>query len=291
MVAVMASAGVMPLYPQPGPVRSLQGLYLEQDLRAGSGGRMVVYANFVSSLDGRVALPNTRGKSGVPEAIANTRDWWLFQELAVQADSLLVSGRYLRARSRGEVQDLFAAFHDPGFKTLRQWRAARGLPVRPRIVVLTRRVDFAPPLDMKATELLVITGEGAASCSGAQRLRNAGAAVVAAGPGDAVEPRRLRAALTDAGGGLVYAVGGPRVLHQLVAGNVLDRLYLTQVPQLLGGAHMTTLIEGLELRPPGQLRLHSLHLDCETSCKGAGQLFGCFEVIPSDARGPIDYTD
>lgn len=276
MADAVEHAGVLPLYPQPGPVRPLRDLYLDHDLRG--SGPALIYANFITSLDGCVALPDARGVFGVPTAIANARDWWLFQELAIQADALLVSGRYLRARARGEVQDLFAAFHDPRYQTLRAWRAGQGLPAWPRVAVLSRTVDFDPPAGVEPSGLLVLTGAPGAASSGAQRLREAGASVLGLGAGRAAEPGRIRAALNEAGCALVYAVGGPRVLHQLASGGALDRLYLTLAPNLLGGERKAGLIEGETLRPATALKLYSLCHDQAAQGAGAGQLFACYTV-------------
>ncbi|MEJ2479751.1 MAG: dihydrofolate reductase family protein [Acidihalobacter sp.] len=283
MTDAVDAAGVLPLYPQTGSERPLRGLYLDHGLR--SAGQLI-YANFISSLDGRVALPDGRGVFGVPAAIANPRDWWLFQELAVQADAMLVSGRYLRARARGEVQDLFAAFHDTRYEELRGWRKAQGLPAWPRVVVLTRTVDFEPPPDIDASRLLVLSGAAGASSAGARRLRSAGAEVVAAGAEDGIDAHRLRGILSEAGCHRVYAVGGPRVLHLLAAGAALDRLYLSLAPRLLGGEHLSTLVEGAVLDPAPVLKLYSLYYDQATQGAGAGQMFACYAVADeSDVGG------
>lgn len=268
------AAGVLPLYPQAGPARPLRDLYLAHDLRAAAGDATLIYANFIASLDGRVALPDTRGVLGVPAAIANPRDWRLFQELAVQADAVLVSGRYLRARARGEAQDLFAAFRADADAGLRAWRGARGLPAWPRIAVLSRTLDFAPPEDIAPERLLVLTGDAGAGSPAARDLRARGATVLAMASG----VRGLRAALSAAGCRLVYAVGGPRVLHALAASRALDRLYLSLAPALLGGERLATLVEGVPLEPPTRLRLHTLYYDLTSDAVGAGQLFGCYSV-------------
>lgn len=50
-------ANVLPLYPEAGAARALEGLYLEQRLHAlGTVREPFVYGSFVSSLDGRIAL-------------------------------------------------------------------------------------------------------------------------------------------------------------------------------------------------------------------------------------------
>lgn len=285
MAEAVDAVGVTPLYPQPGATRPLRGLYLDHDLRTAAVGGTLIYANFIASLDGRAALPNGRGVFGVPEAIANPRDWWLFQELAIQADAVLVSGRYLRARARGEVQDLFAAFHDSRYEELRAWRASQGLPAWPRVIALSRQVDFDLPDGLDPSNLLILTGAAGAASPGARRLLAAGVEVRAAGSGDGVDAGRLRDVLSEAGCCLVYAVGGPRVLRELASGRALDRLYLSLAPQLLGGEHMATLVEGGRLEPAPALRLHTLYYDQTTQGAGAGQLFACYATA---ATGNIE---
>jgi len=98
--------------PLPAAERKLEGLYLSHDLRQHylKSGRAFVYANFVTSIDGRIAVPRSNGNGlVVPKNIANKRDWRLFQELAAQADIIISSGRYLRDWANRSA---------PGFSTL-----------------------------------------------------------------------------------------------------------------------------------------------------------------------------
>lgn len=123
---------VIELYPAPGMSRPLHGLYLDQDLRQTAGADGFVYTNFISSLDGRIAMPGPNDRPRVPPAIANAKDWRLFQELAAQADVLLTSGRYLREYHPTNSQDVLAPYADPALRDLEQWRLARGCrPIRP----------------------------------------------------------------------------------------------------------------------------------------------------------------
>ncbi|AOU98785.1 hypothetical protein BI364_13150 [Acidihalobacter yilgarnensis] len=268
---------VRPLWP-PGEPRPLAGLYLEHDLRADADRAPLVYANFVASLDGRIALDDD---GGVPPAIANARDWWLFQELAIQADAIMISGRHLRARALGHAQDLFVAFTDPRYAALRAWRTARGLPAWPWIVVLSRRMDFAIPAGVPPERLLVLSSEAAATSPPADALRQRGATVLAAGH-DEVDARMAIDRLAARGLLAIYAVGGARMLHLLAAGGVLSHLYLTQVHRLLGGGPFTSLIEGAILGPPLDLRLHRLYYDPALPGAG-GQFFGCYRTLAPDA--------
>ncbi|MFN2221501.1 MAG: pyrimidine reductase, partial [Candidatus Promineifilaceae bacterium] len=100
---------VLQLYPLPSQQRPLKGLYLAHDLREQeprTAGRPTIYSNFVTSLDGRIAIPHpSRPGMMVPKTTANERDWRLFQELATQADLIISSGRYLRDWADGRAQE------------------------------------------------------------------------------------------------------------------------------------------------------------------------------------------
>ena len=108
--------------------------------------RPLVYANFVASLDGRIAVPGPTG-SGlmVPRQVANSRDWRLFQELAVQADVVISSGRYLRDYASGHAQEILRVYDDPQFADLAQWRVQHGLSPQPDIAVISASLDFPVP--------------------------------------------------------------------------------------------------------------------------------------------------
>ena len=75
---------VLRLLPTPAGQVPLHGLYLsERFAPPAKPSRSFVYANFITSLDGRISLPDPRtSKRTAPRAITNPRDWRLFQELA-----------------------------------------------------------------------------------------------------------------------------------------------------------------------------------------------------------------
>lgn len=276
----LAKAVVQPLWP-PGPPQMLVGLYLAHDLRAiaHKASFPLIYANYVSSLDGRIAL----GKGGVPPSLANSRDWWLFQELAVQADAVMVSGRYLRDRARGTAQDLFAAFSMPHYASLRAWRSEHALPSWPKIVVLSRELNCPLPSDVSAEHFLFLTGEKACDSFQAREFRQAGASVSAAGEHADVNARMIPEILAGFGLQTVYAIGGSNMLHLMAESGILSRLYLTQVNRLLGGQSFASLLGGKALTPPIDLRMHRLYYDTTGPGVG-GQLFACYLVSEANEQ-------
>ncbi len=242
---------VLRLYPPPAEKRPLKGLYLEHRLHR--QGKTCIYTDFIASLDGRIALKEG-GAFRVPGALANARDWRLFQELAAQAEAVIVSTHHLRARARGQARDILALDRD-----LRAWRAAQGLPPRPALLTISASLELPPGLP---TPLTVITG-GKAPPERAAALRSRGIQVLAVGEEERVTPEALAALLPTLGFRSIYSAAGPAILRLLAAGRVLDRLYLTLRHRLLGGEAFKTLIEGPPLLPPLSLTPRMLAYDPE----------------------------
>lgn len=273
---------VQALYPTPQPAALLHGLYLAHAIRRQrtTDDAPFVYSNFIASLDGRIALPRGDGSSEmqVPAAIANDRDWRLFQELAVQADVLISSGRYLRQYAAGRTQEILRVYDDPRFADLAQWRAAQKLPAQPAIAVLSRELDFPlpPALLAKGRRVVVITPHGA-NAGRVQTLRTAGVEVIVAEQ-DILSGEVVVNALAGRGLPVIYCTAGPKVLHLLLAAGRLDRLYLTLAGRILGGEPYAGLVEGPTLTPPVSMTLYSAYHDPHAP-DGAGQLLLCYQRV------------
>lgn len=266
------------LYPMPAQEVGLKGLYLRHDLRQYGErlGRPFVYTNYVTSIDGRIAVPRSDGPGMVvPKDIANDRDWRLFQELAAQADIIISSGRYLRDYAEGKTQEILRIYDDPRFEDLGRWRAGRGLPPYPDLAVISGGLDFPIPsfLTQSGRKVIVIT-HAAADHARRHILEGEAGHVITAGE-SAVSGRQAIDALGALGYRTIYMATGPHVHHLLLADGVLDRLYTTTVHRLLGGQPFSSLVEGDLLEPPADLRLNSLYFDPH-ALGGLGQHFTCY---------------
>ena len=264
---------VTQLYPPTAGSLPLEGLYLRERLRA-----PLLYSNFVTSLDGRIAVarPDHRTHE-VPRETANPRDWRLFQELAAQADVLITGARFFRQMKNDETPDVLPI--GPKYGDLRQWRVDQGLGAQPDLAILSGSLDL--PLKTlvaiaKHRRVRVFTGTQAPSERKAA-LRAAGIDVIEAGSGARVEGKQLRRALEALGAQRMYSVAGPQVLHALLADQVLDRLYLTLAGRLLGGTAFDTLCTGPRLEPAPKLHLANLYLD-PAAPSGAGQLLATYDL-------------
>lgn len=275
----MDTETIWQLYPAPAREVGLNGLYLGHDLRrhAADLGRAFVYTNYVTSLDGRIAIPRPEGKGMmVPTATANDRDWRLFQELAVQADVIITSGRYLRDYAEGKAQEILRVYDAPRFEDLGRWREDRGLSPYPDLAVISGSLDFPVPefLTQSDRHVVIIT-HGAADRERRRDLEAQAGQVVVAGD-KAVSGKQVVNGLSRLGYKTVYMATGPRVHHLLLADDALDRLYTTFAHRLLGGQPFSSLVEGELLEPAIGLKLHALYYDPH-ALEGLGQLFITYE--------------
>ena len=271
---------VTQLYPLPAAERPLEGLYLSHKLRQYSEAskRVFVYGNFVTSIDGRIAIPHpTRSGLMVPRNTANDRDWRMFQELAAQADMIISSGRYLRDWADGRAQEILQ-IDDPRLADLRDWRKSQGLSPQPDIAIISGSLRFPIPdvLSAGGRKIVVFTSANPDADRVAE-IESSGAQVVIAG-NERVEGAVLVQRMTEMGYRAVYSAAGPKVMQLLLSGGVLNRLYLTQANRLLGGQPFSSIVEGPLLETAVDLQINSIYLDPH-ALDGLGQLFVSYDCV------------
>ncbi|MFG2121297.1 pyrimidine reductase family protein [Streptomyces sp. NPDC048710] len=189
----------------------------------GSGARQPwLRANMVSTLDGAAQ------HEGHSQPISSAADMRIFGTLRALADVIVVGAETVRqegyrpARARAE----FAA-----------GRRAAGQGPAPAIAIVTAGLDldFSLPLFTSPLVPTVILTGATAAPDRVAAAEKAGARVVVAGEGMGVDPARAVRALADLGHTRQLTEGGPRLLGQLVAADVLDELCLTVSPMLSAG--------------------------------------------------------
>jgi riboflavin biosynthesis pyrimidine reductase len=283
------------LFPTPGADVPLRGLYLSEPFAPpAKRSASFVYANFIASLDGRISLPDPRTlKRSVPRAIANRRDWRLFQELAACADALLTSGRHVRDLPNGVSARNFPVSSEREYEDLARWRSALGLSPQPAVVVVTASLDLQPlaPLVESGRAVYVATGS-AADPRKTAAVESQGVRVLKAGDGTRVEGRMLVEALAREGHRNIALIGGGETLDALVVDDVLDRLYLTFACRMLGGLSFDTLLTGPALPQAALFTLKALHYDAQGADRSnVEQLFAIFDRCATAAtRGATGPT-
>ena len=280
----VAAKNLMRLFPTPAADAPLHGLYLSEPLAPpATRSASFVYANFIASLDGRISLPDPRTlKRSVPAAIANRRDWRLFQELAAGADALLTSGRHVRNLPNGVSARSFPVSSEREYEDLAHWRHTRGLSPQPAVVIVTASLDLPPlgPLVESGRSVYVATGS-AADPRKIAAVESQGVRVLDAGDGPRVQGRRLVEALAREAQRNIALIAGGEILDALIVDDVLDRLYLTFAFRMLGGLAFDTLLTGPELPRAARLTLKALHYDAQGPDKAnVEQLFAVFDRAP-----------
>ena len=267
------------LYPIPAQEVSLEGLYLQHDLRQFGPrlGRPFVYTNYIVSIDGRIAVPQRDNKGMVvPKDTVNDRDWRMFQELATQSDIIISSGRYLREYGEGKVQEILRIYDEPRFADLGRWRAERGLPAYPDLAIVSNSLNFTiPPFLTQSGRKVTIITHATADKERRRRLEDEGGHIAIAGE-SIVSGKRAIDALGALGYRTVYMATGPQVHHLLLTDNMVDRLYVTTAHRLLGNRPFSSLVEGGPLEPAVGLHLNALYFDPH-ALGGLGQQFTCYE--------------
>jgi 2,5-diamino-6-(ribosylamino)-4(3H)-pyrimidinone 5'-phosphate reductase len=236
---------VLKVYPP--PAREVSAVYEELALppaRHHGAVRPYVILNMVSSIDGRTTM---EGKAG---GLGSTTDRRTMRILRSRADAVMIGAGTLRAERLSLGLD-----------------ASDGVP-QPLAIIVAASGDI--PLEEnlivpEGQQVLVVLSD-AAPKEVVERLGNLALVMRApAGPTGGVDLHSaLQALKAERGVESLVVEGGPGLNHALISGNLVDELFLTVAPELLGGtaAQTLTLLGGPEI-PAGErpaLELLSIYL-------------------------------
>ncbi len=210
--------------------------------------RPLLYANFVSSADGVVALPGP-GESGGVVSGNSEPDRFVMGLLRAVADAVLIGAGTFRAGA-GDLWHPESAFPSAREQFI-ELRKQLGLRPHPLLVVVTAsgNIDLAKPALRDC--LIVTTAQGEA------RLRaRLPIGTKPSDPSIAVldaqrfECRVLLDLLHDRKLQVVLTEGGPSLVSQLLDAGLLDELFITTSPRLFGrppSDGRKSLVEGVDL--------------------------------------------
>jgi 2,5-diamino-6-(ribosylamino)-4(3H)-pyrimidinone 5'-phosphate reductase len=233
---------VLRVYPPPG--REVYAIYEDLDLPpAGHHGaaRPYVALNMVSSVDGRTAI------EGKAAGIGSPTDRRTMRTLRSKADAVMIGAGTLRAERLSLGLD------------------ASGHVSQPLAIIVTDTGDV--PLEEhlivpEGQEVLILLSD-AAPRRVVERLSKL--AMVMRVPADPTGGVDLDGALqvleADRGVGSIVVEGGPGLNHVLISHHLVDELFLTVAPELLGGSsdQALTMLDGPELTFRPTLELRSIY--------------------------------
>ena len=190
-----------------------------------------VYANFVSSIDGIVALEGGTAPSGGIISGRNEADRFVMGLLRAFADAVLVGAGTVRAEGRRALwtPEFIFPVATEAFATLRQ---SLNRQKAPRLVIVTARGELDPSCRALQMGALVLTTTAAAP-----RLRKVlpqATEVRAISERGNIGVDEIFDTLGAEGHRTILTEGGPNLFGQLVARNRVDQLFLTLAPKLVG---------------------------------------------------------
>ncbi|MGA7989517.1 MAG: dihydrofolate reductase family protein [Candidatus Dormiibacterota bacterium] len=193
-------------------------------------GSPCLYANFVESVDGVVSFGPELPSAGGLISGDSPADRFLMGLLRACADTVLLGAGTLRGSPghRWTPEHVFPAAAEE-YAALRRFLGRRPIP---RLALISAGGDF----DVQHTGLLpgtvIFTGD-----AGAARLRGRlgpGVAVRSLGDDSSLSMHRVVEELRKDGDLAILSEGGPSVLGQLLRAGLVDDLFLTLAPTILG---------------------------------------------------------
>ncbi|HEY8304872.1 MAG TPA: dihydrofolate reductase family protein [Solirubrobacteraceae bacterium] len=229
---------------------------------AESRSRPYLALNMISSTDGRATLG---GRSG---GLGGRADSLLLHGLRTTVDAVMAGAGTVRAE---RYSRLVCEERD------RKTRRERGLAEEPLVCVVSGRLALSKEIPLLADRDAHVAIITASNASLPQECRAQIEYIRAAREG-ALD---LRAALEELrerfGVRTLLCEGGPHLNSHLLAGGLVDELFLTLSPKLAGGdatSEALGIVSGPELEPPFKLALLAVH-------EHESYLFLRYRVIPS----------
>ena len=218
-------------------VEGLPAYDLPEQLQAGYGGPLGcaeprLVANFVATVDGVVALPDLP-RSTRPISGGSSADRFLLGLLRTCADVVLIGAGTLHAHP-GTIWTGQHA-HPPARDAFAELRYRRSQAADPQLAVLTTsgNLDVDHPA-LRRGALVLTTERGATQLT--RRGLPAACEVLAVDGDDTVDLPAALGALHARGHRLLVSEAGPHLFGSLLAGDLVDELFLTQSPLLAGRA-------------------------------------------------------
>ena len=274
---------LLQLFPQSNESHALKNLYLyKHGWFSANTKQPIVTANFLSSLDGRIAIntdsseKENKASTALPKSLTSQEDFRLFLELHAQADCLITHGGYMRSLAEKKLGNILQLPKDRDCEDLYNWRTLQGLEPQPAVVIASASLDFPLHSSLKENnqQVYVATGQNADK-NKIEKWRSEGVEVIIVGSSNYVEGKPLVEALDTKNYKHLYLIAGPKMLHTMVNDQQLSKIYLTHAQQLLGGNIFSTILDGDTLNSP-MLALQSLFYD-NRSENGHGQFFSSYE--------------
>lgn len=209
------------LFPEPPARLSVGEAYADLDLPPGEAGRPYTVINAVGTLDGRGAI------GGKSTPLGSEVDHHLMRNIRASVDAVLVGAETVRSEDLTLTVD----------ESLAKRRRERGLKEQPLSIILTASGDIPPDRKVfRSGEGNVLVLAGAAAERKNLAKLSGTAAVITVAESRVPAPEKVLETLTDGFGVRRLLVeGGPSVNRAFLEACLVDELFITLVPKIVGG--------------------------------------------------------
>ncbi len=213
------------LLPDPGPTTVEQQLDTYRPWEEPRGERPLIAVNFAATVDGRATI------GGVSGPIGSGADTEMLAGLRTRFDAVMIGAGTMRAERYGRIID------DQG---KRERRERIGLPHDPLMVIVSGRLDLpwdAPLFTGGGGRVLIFTASEAEpppTATSLRIVRHRSSVNIVEAMRQLRQERGIRALLCE---------GGPGLHSELEGAGLVDDLFLTIAPKLVGG-EAPRIIEG-----------------------------------------------
>ena len=211
--------------------------------------RPTIVANFVSSLDGVVALGKSEPNAGGGEISGfSAADRYMMALLRGLADVVVVGAGTLRV---GRRHVWTAAHLQPALAgVFANWRSELGLTPQPTTIVVTASGNLDAThsgLNEPDVPVIVVTTKAGAELLAALPF-SPNVRIEAVGDGADVPAEALLEVIRGTGARLALCEGGPHLFGEILGARLIDELFLTLAPQVIGrdatSVHRLSFVEG-----------------------------------------------
>lgn len=228
----MSHRQLLRLFPEPAKRLWVEDVYADLDLPPGKTGKPYTVINAVGTLDGRGAV---EGKS---TPIGSGMDHRLMRNIRANVDAVLVGAGTLRSE-----ENLMLTVDEP----LTKRRRERGLKEQPLSIILTGGGDVPSGARIfqedEDGDVVVFAGSLTDQQTLA-KLSYVATTRIAAGGSGVPEPEEVLEILArEFGVSRLLVEGGPSVNRSFLEAGLVDELFLTLAPKIVGGDHKS-LVEG-----------------------------------------------
>jgi riboflavin biosynthesis pyrimidine reductase len=198
----------------------------------------VVYANFVTSIDGVASIAGERASSAIISG-GSRADRFVVALLRSVADAVVIGSGTLAEHEGPWTAERAFASEAASFGSVRR---NLSLSPEPVLVVVTGRGSVPEDHPAIRSAIVITSDEGRPKLSSV-RCRE----IVAAGSGDRVDLVAAVDGLRSRGHRRILTEGGPRLMGSMLQAQVVDELFVSVSPKLIGGTSNRSLAGGVDV--------------------------------------------